>query len=183
MSTPGLNPDQREFRCVHCNGKIVVPKDLPPTAGPCPHCEKEITSPGPEIDLAVDPIFGKRIDPEAVPLPAGPPPLEAKSSPYQPPGAPPAPMPPAAGPPEGSGRSTASLVLGILGVFFSCIPCIGLILGILAVVYGGQVIDSARVRYELQPYVGTARAGKILGIVTIVLSVLATVSSFVSNRS
>jgi len=119
----------------------------------------------------------------APPGPAGPPPLEAKSSPYQPPGAPPAPMPPAAGPPEGSGRSTASLVLGILGVFFSCIPCIGLILGILAVVYGGQVIDSARVRYELQPYVGTARAGKILGIVTIVLSVLATVSSFVSNRS
>lgn len=37
--------DKREFRCEHCNGKILIPKDLPPTTGPCPHCNGLITSP------------------------------------------------------------------------------------------------------------------------------------------
>jgi len=36
---------QREFRCHHCNGRIVIPVDLPPTTGPCPHCGGVITSP------------------------------------------------------------------------------------------------------------------------------------------
>jgi len=38
---------QREFRCGHCNGRIVIPIDLPPTTGPCPHCGGVITSPAP----------------------------------------------------------------------------------------------------------------------------------------
>lgn len=36
---------QREFLCEHCNGKIAVPHDLPPTTGPCPYCSGTITSP------------------------------------------------------------------------------------------------------------------------------------------
>ena len=42
--------NQREFRCNHCSGKILVPKDLPPMTGPCPHCGSTITSPGPDDD-------------------------------------------------------------------------------------------------------------------------------------
>ncbi len=48
MPTPGPSNEQREFRCSHCNGKILIPRDLPPTTGPCPHCKQSITSPAPE---------------------------------------------------------------------------------------------------------------------------------------
>ncbi len=37
---------QREFRCKHCDGKILIPANLPPTTAPCPHCGGVITSPG-----------------------------------------------------------------------------------------------------------------------------------------
>lgn len=40
---------QRAFRCNHCNGRILIPKDLPPTTGPCPLCSGVITSPAPEV--------------------------------------------------------------------------------------------------------------------------------------
>jgi len=45
----GENKDatKRQFRCEHCNGLIIIPVDLPPTKGPCPHCEKTIESPAP----------------------------------------------------------------------------------------------------------------------------------------
>lgn len=36
---------QREFRCNHCSGRILVPISLPPTTGPCPHCSGTIVSP------------------------------------------------------------------------------------------------------------------------------------------
>ncbi len=72
MPPEPANDDQREFRCIHCHGKILVPRDLPPTTGPCPHCGKEITSPGPAPDPGFDPIFGKPIDDGTV---GGPPPL------------------------------------------------------------------------------------------------------------
>lgn len=48
MSDPSLPANVREFHCNHCNGKIRIPKDLPPTTGPCPHCQGVITSPPPE---------------------------------------------------------------------------------------------------------------------------------------
>src|SRR5690606_20546795 len=32
---------------IHCNGKILIPRNLPPTTGPCPHCKRTITSPEP----------------------------------------------------------------------------------------------------------------------------------------
>ena len=48
MSDPMIPADRREFRCIHCDGKILIPVDLPPTTGPCPHCSGVITSPAPE---------------------------------------------------------------------------------------------------------------------------------------
>lgn len=97
-------------------------------------------------------------------------------SPYQTPqsevAAPAAGALPVGPPPEGSGKATASLVLGICGLVGWCIPCIGLILGILAVVYGGQVMDAAKARAELEPYIGKAKAGRTMGFITIALSVL-----------
>lgn len=39
---------QREFRCEHCDGLIRIPINLPHTTAPCPHCGKDVTSPGPE---------------------------------------------------------------------------------------------------------------------------------------
>ena len=49
---------QREFRCVHCNGKILIPRDLSPTTGPCPHCTGVITSPA----IAVAARLNVRVD-------------------------------------------------------------------------------------------------------------------------
>lgn len=46
MEIPG---DKREFRCNHCNGKILIPRNLPQTTGPCPHCSGVITSPPPDL--------------------------------------------------------------------------------------------------------------------------------------
>ncbi len=48
MTDPTLPANIREFHCYHCRGKIRIPKDLPPTTGPCPHCQGTITSPAPE---------------------------------------------------------------------------------------------------------------------------------------
>lgn len=45
MQTEPSQPEKRPFYCEHCNGKILVPRDLPPTTGPCPHCGHTITSP------------------------------------------------------------------------------------------------------------------------------------------
>jgi hypothetical protein len=45
----GENKDatKRQFRCEHCHGLIIIPVDLPPTKGPCPHCAETIESPAP----------------------------------------------------------------------------------------------------------------------------------------
>lgn len=48
MANIDIPDDKREFRCNHCNGKILIPRNLPPTTGPCPHCSGVITSPAPE---------------------------------------------------------------------------------------------------------------------------------------
>ncbi len=45
MADQTTTNEQREFHCSHCDGKIRVPWDLPPTTGPCPHCSEVITSP------------------------------------------------------------------------------------------------------------------------------------------
>lgn len=43
-------PHQREFHCIHCKGRILIPRELPPTTGPCPHCGGIITSPALELE-------------------------------------------------------------------------------------------------------------------------------------
>jgi hypothetical protein len=68
MENLDIPNDKREFRCNHCNGKILIPKDLPPTTGPCPHCSGEITSPAPKSpDTAVKapPATGPSVPPAA----------------------------------------------------------------------------------------------------------------------
>jgi hypothetical protein len=60
MADPSLPANLREFHCNHCNGKIRIPRDLPPTTGPCPHCGGVITSPALEAP------------PQSAPLPSFP---------------------------------------------------------------------------------------------------------------
>lgn len=60
MAETAIPATQREFRCVHCNGKILIPRNLPPTTGPCPHCSGTITSPALETEAP---------PPEALPAP------------------------------------------------------------------------------------------------------------------
>ncbi len=67
MANSEIPSNQREFRCVHCTGKILIPKELPPTTGPCPHCGGVITSP--ELENS-SPIPAFQIP--AAPLPAAP---------------------------------------------------------------------------------------------------------------
>lgn len=47
MSHTSKPSDRREFHCEHCGGQILIPRDLPTTTAPCPHCAKNITSPEP----------------------------------------------------------------------------------------------------------------------------------------
>ena len=47
MSNFSQTPQERDFHCPHCNGRIVIPYSLPSTTGPCPHCQGTITSPPP----------------------------------------------------------------------------------------------------------------------------------------
>ncbi len=82
--------DQREFRCVHCSGKILVPKDLPPMTGPCPHCGSTITSPDPKDDkppqqvsatVEVPAVATERVEVPAARPSSGPPPLPPSAAP------------------------------------------------------------------------------------------------------
>jgi hypothetical protein len=85
---------QREFRCNHCDGKILIPKDLPPTTGPCPHCAGVITSPDPDkTTVAVSVPVSAIKAPPAIPAA----PAQAKDIPARTPSAPP--PPPRSSPP------------------------------------------------------------------------------------
>jgi len=101
MSDSAIPSSQREFRCNHCNGKIVIPKDLPPTTGPCPHCGEEITSPAPApvSSFAAEARPYKAPPAVAAPVRVANPVRDLASTPpaVQPPAANPA---PAAGPPR-----------------------------------------------------------------------------------
>lgn len=50
-----ISNTQKEFRCKHCDAKLLVPRELPPTTGPCPRCGGVITSP------EIDPISPSRL--------------------------------------------------------------------------------------------------------------------------
>ena len=69
---------------------------------------------------------------------------------------------------SGSGRSTASLVLGIIGVLTFLIPIIGLILGIVAVVLA--VTSRSDCARKSRPAPWQATAGLVLGALAIVAS-------------
>lgn len=58
---------------------------------------------------------------------------------------------------------TPALVLGILAIVFACIPIVGIILGILAIVQAGKYFQAGGTQ-------GTAKGGKICGIIGIILS-------------
>jgi hypothetical protein len=55
MSDFSQAPQERDFHCQHCNGRIVIPYSLPSTTGPCPHCGGTITSPEPPAQQAPAP--------------------------------------------------------------------------------------------------------------------------------
>ena len=79
MAGPEISNNQREFRCKHCDGNILVPKDLPPTTGPCPHCGGLITS-GPD-DIPVLPVLAVEIAPPPIVLPTQGQPAKVPASP------------------------------------------------------------------------------------------------------
>ena len=88
MSDPSLPANVREFHCNHCNGKIRIPKDLPPTTGPCPHCRGIITSPVPESAGAASFLPPPAGTYSVTPPPAQPVvpiPIPSESPQYQPP--------------------------------------------------------------------------------------------------
>lgn len=61
MSHSRKPSDRCDFYCEHCGGQILIPKDLPPTTGPCPHCAKTITSPEPGSRLKLP---NRRLNPK-----------------------------------------------------------------------------------------------------------------------
>ncbi|WP_155829959.1 DUF4190 domain-containing protein [Glycomyces tenuis] len=71
-----------------------------------------------------------------------------------------------------NGMGTSGLVLGIIGALGGLfIPCIGWILGILAVIFGA--VGTSRVNKGEANNKGAATTGLILGIAAIVLATLA----------
>lgn len=109
----------------------------------------------------------------AVPSPA------AMDTPYVPPVSNPVPQPYAPVPVPGSGKATASMVLGIISVVTSLCGCYGLVIavtcGILAVIFGGQVKKEAELNPALAGERGKVKAGVIMGWIGIGISVLLTV--------
>lgn len=65
-------PQERDFHCQHCSGRIVIPYSLPSTTGPCPHCQGIITSPPPPGEAPAE--AAQAILPQAYQQPA---PVEA----------------------------------------------------------------------------------------------------------
>lgn len=74
------------------------------------------------------------------------------------------------GPAPRNGLGTAGLVLGIVGIVLAWVPIGGLILGILATVFGAVGLHRARKGGASNR--GVAIAGLVLGIATIVISCL-----------
>ena len=87
---------RRQFRCPGCGGLIVVPWDLPPTRGPCPHCGREIESPAPPAPLPAAPPAAQAARAAgtiAVPMPTAPRGMPAPPPPAPPPAPLPQPLP------------------------------------------------------------------------------------------
>ena len=74
-------------------------------------------------------------------------------------------VPPTQPAPSGSGKATGALVCGILAIVLCGAPLIGIVLGIVAIVMGGSYLKTFGQD-------GKAKAGRICGIVGVVLSIL-----------
>jgi hypothetical protein len=71
-----------------------------------------------------------------------------------------------------SGKATAAMVLGILGVLVALfVPIVGIIMGVIAIVFGRQAREETASGRKSGR--GKAQAGFVLGIVAVVLSVIA----------
>ncbi|MFG6149855.1 DUF4190 domain-containing protein [Halobacillus sp. B23F22_1] len=68
------------------------------------------------------------------------------------------------------GTALASLILGILSILF---PVIGLILGVMGVIYGKKVVKNFEADYQ---YAGIAKGGLICSTIGISLQLLITLS-------
>ena len=97
------------------------------------------------------------------------PPTPTPGSPPTPGWAPPAPQ--IVAPATGNGLAITALVLGIVGLVLCWVPFLGVLLGVLAVIFG--IIGARRARVSGARR-GQARAGWIMGIVTILLGVVLT---------
>ena len=84
---------------------------------------------------------------------------------------------------QGSGKATASMVLGIVGLVFGVCGCYGLMIAlpccILAIIFGGQFKKDAALNPALVGELGKAKAGVIMGWIGLGLSLLITVGFFV----
>ncbi len=84
--------------------------------------------------------------------------------------------------PEGAGKATVALVLGIVATLFALCGCYGILLtlpcGIIAVVMGRQVLRQAETDPRLLPEVGKAKTGMILGWIGLGLVLVSTVVMF-----
>jgi hypothetical protein len=105
MANIDIPDDKREFRCNHCNGKILIPRNLPPTTGPCPHCSGVITSPAPEDGppaafIAPAPVISLPVTSPPPAAPVIPAPVKTQASIPPPPPAPVEPPPVVLPPPR-----------------------------------------------------------------------------------
>jgi hypothetical protein len=76
MENPEIPNDKKQFICTHCSGKILVPRDLPPTTAPCPYCGGTITSPaGDGSTSSGPPPAPVAVSVQVSSPPAGPPPV------------------------------------------------------------------------------------------------------------
>lgn len=104
-----------------------------------------------------------------------------EASPYTPPVAPGYPIQPQM-PVPSSGKATASMVLGIVGLVFGICGCYGFAIAmpccILAIVFGTQFKADAARHPLLAGELGKAKAGVIMGCIGIGISILLTICLF-----
>lgn len=81
--------------------------------------------------------------------------------------------------PRNNGMAIASLVLGIIGLVFSCCYGVGAVFGIIALAFG--IISSRQIKKSHEQNGGMSVAGIILGIIAIVVGVLVVIF-IVANR-
>jgi hypothetical protein len=108
------------------------------------------------------------------------------ASPYSPPVAPPVAPVSHIGVPLSPtcGKATTAMVLGICGLVFSfCCGPIGLVCGILAIVFGNQAKQQIAQNPIWAADLGKAKSGVIMGWIAIALSIIVTAASIIFQVS